>query len=178
MKSFRDGTVSIKAVEGRRLQEGFLQTIAVVEVDRFDAYSDDQLSRIKTFSSFFTVFAWVGLISIAIAVLSGFGVVVEKYVIALQMLYLHVFIGFDSLPLTFKEVLGGLRGIGFLNIFSSSSASNGMSLSPESQFWLLPGDFNFFIAYFPLFLTISFYSVWFVLLLCLKKWVLPRSIPD
>ena len=22
-----------------------------------------------------------------------------------------------------------------------------MSLSPESQFWLLPGDFNFFIAY-------------------------------
>lgn len=81
------------------------------------------------------------------------------------------------LPLSFREAVGGLRGIGFLDFFVNSSKQTN-EISPESKFWLMPGDFNFLTAFLPLLITILGYSGWFLILLALKKWVFPRSIPD
>lgn len=75
------------------------------------------------------MFAWIGLTTIVLAIISGFGIMAEDYVITLQTLYLHVLIGYDLLPLTFREVVGELRGLGFLNYFTKVSSS-GLSLSP------------------------------------------------
>lgn len=94
------------------------------------------------------------------------------------MIFLHVFIGYDILPLTFRDVLGGLRGLGFLNYFASPSTSSGMSMTPEGRFWHIPAEFNFTLAFLPILISLFLYGLWFGLLVCLKKWVFPRSIPD
>ena len=48
------------------------------------------------------------MILIVAAVMSGYGVVVEDYVIGLQVLFLHVYIASDYLPVTFRDTIGGL----------------------------------------------------------------------
>ncbi len=40
--------------------------------------------------------------------MSGYGVVVEEYVTALQLVFLHAYIASDYLPLTFRDSIGGL----------------------------------------------------------------------
>ena len=50
----------------------------------------------------------------------GYGVVFEEFVISLQVLFLHVFIGSEYFPLTFREVIGGLKRVLSLNFFASS----------------------------------------------------------
>ena len=58
---------------------------------------------------FFTVAAWIGVILIIIAVMLGQSVVAEEYVLTLQLIFLHVYIASDYLPLTFRDTIGGLN---------------------------------------------------------------------
>ena len=53
----------------------------------------------------------MGAIGIIVAVMCGYGVVVEEYVLCLQMIFLHAYIAADYLPLTFRDVIGGLSNI-------------------------------------------------------------------
>lgn len=167
----------MKEMKGRRLQTGLMQKVAEISIARFDSYSLEELSEIEAFGAIFSVCAWIGLTTIFLSIISGFGIIAEDYVISLQNLYLHVFVGYNFLPLTFREVVGELRGLGFLNYFAKST-SGSISLNPESQFWLFPQDFSFPSSFFPIFIALVLYSLWFILLVCLKKWVFPRSIPD
>lgn len=47
----------------------------------------------------------------------GYGVTVEEYIISLQILFLHVYIATEILPLSFREVIAGLRIVENLNFF-------------------------------------------------------------
>ena len=57
----------------------------------------------------FTVAAWIAVILIIIAVMLGQSVVAEEYVLTLQLIFLHVYIASDYLPLTFRDTIGGLN---------------------------------------------------------------------
>lgn len=104
-----------KVASSRLLQASSSSTqksiLAVVGIDRFDSLSSSQLFSISIFSLVFDVFAWFGVIAIIVAVLCGYGVVIEEYLMSLQLLFLHVYIAADYLPLTFRDVIGGLRSI-------------------------------------------------------------------
>ena len=58
---------------------------------------------------FFTIAAWIAVILIIIAVMLGQSVVAEEYVLTLQLIFLHVYIASDYLPLTFRDTIGGLN---------------------------------------------------------------------
>ena len=98
-----------------RLMQGIakprISVLAVVNIDRYDSLSSSQLFSINAFSVVFKIFAWVGLISIIIAILSGYGIVVEEYVISMQLIFLHIYVAAGYLPLTFRDVVGGLSSI-------------------------------------------------------------------
>lgn len=97
-----------------------ISVLAVVDIDRYDSLSSSQLFSINAFSIVFQIFAWVGLISIIIAILGGYGIVVEEYIMSLQLLFLHIYIAADYLPLTFRDVIGGLSSIENLNFLIPS----------------------------------------------------------
>ena len=42
------------------------------------------------------------IIGMFMAVLSGYGIVIEEHLITMQLIYLHVYIGYDLLPLAFR----------------------------------------------------------------------------
>ena len=60
-------------------------------------------------STIFSISAWIGVILIIIAVMVGNSVVVEEYILALQLIFLHVYIASDYIPLTFRDTIGGLN---------------------------------------------------------------------
>lgn len=57
------------------------------------------------------VAAWIGVVLIIPAVMTGYGVILEDYLIALQLVLLHVYIASDLLPLTFRDSLFGLAPV-------------------------------------------------------------------
>ena len=57
------------------------------------------------------VAAWIGVVLIIPAVMTGYGIVVEDYIIGLQLVLLHVYIASDLLPLTFRDSLFGLSSV-------------------------------------------------------------------
>lgn len=93
------------------LQTSKATVVAVVSVGRYDSLSSSQLASISAFATVFKVLAWFGAIGIIVGVLSGYGVVVEEYVLCLQMIFLHAYIAADYIPLTFRDVIGGLSNI-------------------------------------------------------------------
>lgn len=93
------------------LQTSKAIVVAVVAVGRYDSLSSDQLASVSAFAAVFKVLAWLGSISIIVAVLCGYGVVVEEYILCLQIIFLHAYIAADYLPLTFRDVIGGLSNI-------------------------------------------------------------------
>jgi len=162
----------------RLLVVGQTQVIARVEIERFDAYSEETLQSVSAFGVFFSILSWIAIISMLMAILSGFGIIVEEHIITIQLLYLHVYIGYDMLPLSFREVVSNLRTIGFLHFVPESIVENEWSLTPEAMYWLSPNQFNFIHAFLPLFVSILIYTFWFFGLLALKKWFLPLEIHD
>ena len=132
----------------RLLVVGQTQVIARVEIERFDAYSEETLQSVSAFGVFFSILSWIAIISMLMAILSGFGIIVEEHIITIQLLYLHVYIGYDMLPLSFREVVSNLRTIGFLHFVPESIVENEWSLTPETMYWLSPNQFNFIHAFF------------------------------
>lgn len=95
----------------RLLQTNGSTILAQGTVHRFDSLSGSQLASISSFSVIFSVFAWAGVILIICAVMVGFGVTMEELIFTLQLLFLHVYIASHDLPLSFREVIAGLRVI-------------------------------------------------------------------
>lgn len=124
-KGFRDGLITIREMTvPRLLVVGQTQVIARVEVQRFDYYSEENLQSISAFGVFFTILSWMAVISMLLAILSGFGIIVEEHIITIQLIYLHVYIGYDLLPLSFREVVSNLRTVGFLHFVPESIVEN------------------------------------------------------
>ena len=46
------------------------------------------------------------------------------------------------------------------------------------MYWLAPGNFSFFHAFLPIFASLVVFAAWFLLLAFIKKWLLPRNVPD
>ena len=64
------------------------------------------------------------------AILTGLGIVMEEHIISVQMLYLHVYVGYNLLPLSFRDVVSPLRIVGFLHFVPEAIAQNEWSLTP------------------------------------------------
>lgn len=118
-KSFTKGTISIYRSSTSRLlqQSGEPVLVGTFKIARFDSLSSNQIESVECFAWLFTAAAWIAVIGIIIAVFSGFGIVVEEYVLLLQVIFLHVYIASDYLPLTFRDVVGGLSLVENLNFF-------------------------------------------------------------
>lgn len=116
-KSFIDGLITIREITAmpRLLVVGQTQIIARVEIERFDVYSEENLQSISAFGVFFNILSWIAIISMLLGILSGFGIIVEEHIITMQIIYLHVYIGYNMLPLSFREVVANLRTVGFLH---------------------------------------------------------------
>ena len=178
-KSFKNGAVTIKEVSAvRRLVAGQTFLVATVDIPRFDAYSPKQIEIVSNFGAIFSVIAWIGIISMFLAVLSGYGIVVEEHIITCQLLYLHIYIGYDLLPLSFREAVANLRLAGFLHFIPEKMVNSEWALKPEAMYWLSPEYFNIFHALFPIFASLLIYTCWYMFLLGVKKCCLPQAIPD
>lgn len=118
-KSFTKGTISIYRSSTSRLLQQINNPVLVgtFKITRFDSLTSNQIESVECFSWLFTAAAWIAVIGIIIAVFSGFGIVVEEYVLLLQAIFLHVYIASDYLPLTFRDVVGGLSLVENLNFF-------------------------------------------------------------
>ena len=110
--------------------------------------------------------------------MSGYGIIVEEHLITMQLLYLHVYIGYDLLPLSFREIVSQLRIVGFLHFIPDKMVTAEWSLEPEAMYWLSPEYFNFFHALFPIFVSLLIYLTWFLFLVAIKRCCLPHKIPD
>ena len=51
-------------------------------------------------------------------------------------------------------------------------------MTPEAMYWLSEGSFSFVRAFLPILLSLALFMLWFVVLVALKKWCLPLSVPD
>ena len=96
----------------------------------------------------------------------------------MQLLYLHVYVGFDLLPLSFRQIVSQLRTVGFLHFIPEKMVTAEWSLEPEAMYWLSPEYFDFFHAMLPIFVSLMIYLGWFLLLAAIKKCCLPKKIPD
>ena len=110
-QSFTSGKVSIYriAANARLLQNASPVLVGVFPVERFDSITESEANSVEIFSVLFSVAAWMGVYLIILAVLSGYGIVVEEYILTLQVLFLHVYIAADYIPLTFRNTIGGLN---------------------------------------------------------------------
>ena len=64
------------------------------------------------------MFAWFGILAIIFSVTTGFGVVMEEYIVTLQLIYLHIYLGYSILPVSFTHTISGLRGATILDFFN------------------------------------------------------------
>jgi hypothetical protein len=108
---FNHGTVAIyqhDAATARLLQTGQPQLIGSFAVERFDPLNPSEVEGISVLSVVFGIAAWMAVVLIIPAVMTGYSVVLEDYIISLQVVLLHVYIASDLLPLTFRDSLFGL----------------------------------------------------------------------
>jgi hypothetical protein len=77
--SFIDGTMIVYKTAATRLLQSISKPqnsiIAVVNIDRYDSLSPNQLFSIQVFSVIFQVFAWLGVIGVILSIFTGYGVV-------------------------------------------------------------------------------------------------------
>ena len=124
----------------------------------------------------FEIAAWAGAYLIIVAVLSGYGIVVEEYILALQVLFLHVYIAADYIPLTFRDSIGGLNLIENLNFFAPSHSQaiehqwmgNVIQNGPV-RFYLYNTDINFLRQFFPIIIINIVYLIWFGIVFIARK---------
>jgi hypothetical protein len=127
---------------------------------------------------FFSVFAWGAVILIIFTVMLGYGVTMEELIFTLQFLFLHVYIASEGLPLSFREVVAGLRVAENLNFFVPSQASiiehqwlGSVVQRGPSRLSLYNTDINFSREFYPILIINIVYGLWFCLVLVAKKWL-------
>ena len=78
-ESFTGGTVSVyrNSLSDRMLHSASRVLVGAFPVERFDVISENEATSVEIFSILFSVAAWSGAILIILAVLSGYGIVVE-----------------------------------------------------------------------------------------------------
>jgi hypothetical protein len=108
------------ATTSRLLQKNEIRVLARTFISRFDYVSPKEAGSISNFSTFYAFFAWFGVVLIIPMVMLGFGVTVEEFIFTLQFLFLHLYICTDILPLSFRDVIAGLRIAENLNFFVPS----------------------------------------------------------
>ena len=182
-QSFTDGTVSIyRHTATRLLQLSSVSPtptlIGSFKVLRFDSLSASSMGGIDSFSAIFRAAAWMGLILIMVTVLLGYGVVCEEYILSMQLIFLHVYIASDYLPLTFRDTIGGLNLIENLNFFLTSHSQaiehqwmgNVLQNGPI-RFFLFNTDINFLREFFPIIIINIIYFLWFGLLWAARRYL-------
>lgn len=112
------------------------------------------------------------------AVMSGYGIVVEEYVLALQVIFLHVYIASDYLPITFRDSVGGLSLIENLSFFLPSHSQsierqwmgNVLQNGPV-RFYLFNIDINFLREFYPIIIINIIYLLWFLCLSAARHYI-------
>jgi hypothetical protein len=176
--SFTGGVVSVyrNAVTARLLQSSAPVLVGSFPVKRFDSISENEANSVESFSVLFSVAAWVAVILAILGVLSGYGIVVEEYVLTLQVLFLHVYIAADYIPLTFRDTIGGLNLIENLNFLIPSHSEaiehqwmgNVIQNGPV-RFYLFNTDINFLRQFFPIIIINIAYLIWFLIVFLARK---------
>jgi hypothetical protein len=108
----------------------------------------------------------------------GYGVTMEEFIFSLQLLFLHVYIASEDLPLSFREVIAGLRIVQNLNFFVPSQASsiehqwlgNVIQQGPE-RLSLYNTDINFSREFYPILIINIIYGLWFCVVLIARRWL-------
>ena len=112
-------------------------------------------------------------------VMLGFGVTVEEYIFTLQYLFLHLYICTDILPLSFRDVVAGLRIVENLNFFvpahgksiESSWIGNVVQNGPVRTA-LYNTDINFTREIYPIIIVNVIFIGWFLIVFIAKKTLL------
>lgn len=116
--------------------------------------------------------------------MAGYGVVTEDYIIGLQMVFLHVYIATDYLPLTFRLSLAGLSPLENLNFFIPAHRhsieqqwmGNVVQDGPP-RFQFVRTDINFLRGFYPVIIINAVYLIWFFLLRVARR-VVNRGLID
>jgi hypothetical protein len=125
----------------------------------------------------------VGIILIITFALLGNSIVLEEYIISLQNIFLHVYIAANILPLSFRDVIGGLKRVENLNFFipihstdiEHSWLGNVVQNGPI-RFSLFHTDINFSRSFFPIIIINIIYCIWFILLYFSKRYLFRKDI--
>lgn len=96
-----------------------------------------------------------------------------------------MYIAADYLPLTFRDVIGGLNIIENLNYFipvhglsiEKSWLGNVLQNGPL-RFIVFNEDINFTRQFYPIIIINVVYLLWFFLLVVAKRWVLRKDLID
>ena len=127
-------------------------------------------------SSFFEILCWCTIILTIILSFGGNSIVTQNFVLLLQIIFLHVFIGSESLPLTFKIPLSGMSRIQNLNYLTDEHREviegwllNGIVQDSPLKFQVGRRDINFSRAMFPTLLITVGYFIWFLIINAIKK---------
>jgi hypothetical protein len=105
--------------------KGSLKTkIIEFNLERAD-FLDVHSQRVTSgFSHFFSVFAWLSLALVFVAVLSGKVYLIEDSIQSLQMVFLTVYIYTSYLPASVVNTISGLRRLENFDIFATSHLEN------------------------------------------------------
>ena len=137
------------------------------KVARFDSLASSQIKSKQSFAYLFSVVAWLAVILVFMANLIGYGVTVEQFIVSLQILFMHIYLGCEYLPLTFRDVIGGLNVVQSLNFFvpAHKEAVQGWlgdsSKNIPVRFFLYSSE-TFFLQQFYAIIIVNFiYLIWF-----------------
>jgi hypothetical protein len=120
--------------------------------------------------------SWFAIISTIVLSLVGKSVITQKYSLLLQIIFMHVYIYTEYLPVNFMIVIGGLSRMQNLDYFSRevSEKIEGWLLGNVVQgspfkFTMFAKDINFTRSVYPSIIAILFYLVIFILLNLIRK---------
>ncbi len=98
-------------MRGRWLQGQGMKNMGEVGqilINRYDFLGVNEWDAIKRYSTFFQVLSWITIISTIVLSFLGNSVITQEYSLLLQIVFLHVYIFSEYLPVNFKNTISGL----------------------------------------------------------------------
>lgn len=69
----------------------------------------NEWDSIRRYSTFFEVLTWIAIIGVIVLSFFGNSVIMQEFSILLQIVFLHVYIFSEYLPINFKNTIKGLQ---------------------------------------------------------------------
>ena len=145
-------------------------------IDRYDYVPPQKASDIISLGYILNIAAWIAIIGAIVSVPISMGVVCEEFILSLQLVFLHVYIYSEYLPLSLKDPLRALQRIENFDYFMPKDASRiedlllgKMVQSSPLRFTQFNTDVNFTRAFYPIFLVNVIFLVWYCMSFFIHK---------